>query len=70
MLWTDFLVFVRVQPQLRGISAEGISFALGDVAAPDVMPQIIAEPGEAEFDGPIEAHLVEPGEEGNHGLRV
>ena len=70
VLWTDFLVFVRVQPQLRGISAEGISFALGDVAAPDVMPQIIAEPGEAEFDGPIEAHLVEPGEEGNHGLRV
>ena len=70
LLWTDFLVFVRVQPHVRGISAEGISFAVGDVAAPDVMPQIIAEPGEAEFEGPIEAHLVEPGEEGSHGLRV
>lgn len=70
LLWTDFLVFVRVQPHVLGISAEGISFAVGDVAAPDVMPQIIAEPGETEFDGPIEAHIIEPGEEGSHGLRV
>lgn len=70
VLWTDFLVFVRVQPHVLGISAEGMSFVVGDVAAPDVMPQIIAEPGDAEFNGPVEAHFIEPGEEGTHGLRV